>query len=141
MSNELVGAWRLDSYTVRDEHGLEVRPLGEHPTGLLLITADGWMSAHVAAAAPDRPDFGSPHTLADPDQQAAAFRTYVGYAGRYRVDGERFITRVEVSPHPNWSGTEQVREMELTGDRLLLRGKVVRMTADMRWRRVATRTR
>ena len=137
MLDQLVGTWRLESFSTRDEQGHEVRPLGEHPVGLLVITGDGWMSAHVAAAPSDRPDFGSPDTLGEPNQQAAAFRTYAGYAGRWRVEGDRFVTRVEVSAQPNWVGTEQVREIELSGDGLLLRGIVVRMTADMRLRRLA----
>jgi hypothetical protein len=135
--DELAGVWELESYAMRDEDGHEVAPFGKQPVGLLVITADGWMSAHMAAGATDRPDFGSAQTLGGAEQQAAAFRTYAGYAGRWRVEGKRLITTVAVTVHPNWLGTEQVREFELTGGRLRLRAAVVRMTADMMWRRVA----
>jgi hypothetical protein len=40
------------------------------------------------------------------------------YTGKYRMDGNRWITTVDVAWNPAWHGTEQVRSFELVGDRL-----------------------
>ncbi len=55
MPHELAGTWQLESWTARDQHGNVEKPFGEQPTGLLVITTDGWMSVQLAAS--DRPHF------------------------------------------------------------------------------------
>lgn len=42
----------------------------------------------------------------------------LAYTGTSRIDGNRWITRVEVSWNPSWGGTEQERTFELHGDAL-----------------------
>jgi len=46
------------------------------------------------------------------------FNSLVAYTGPYRVDGEKWITTVEVSASPAWVGTEQARAFQISGDRL-----------------------
>jgi hypothetical protein len=46
------------------------------------------------------------------------FNTLVAYTGPYRVDGDKWITMVEVSMNPAWVGTEQTRMFQISGDRL-----------------------
>jgi Lipocalin-like domain len=124
MSGHLVGVWQLESWTARDSRGNVEKPFGEHPTGVLVITADGWMSVHVAAS--DRPDFPTrSNPFGKPDEHAAAFVGYISYAGRYRTDGGRLVTTVQVSSIPNWVGSEQVRDLEFARDSLVLRPPVV----------------
>lgn len=54
----LIGTWRLVSYEATSvDDGEVVRPYGEHPLGLIMYTADGYMSAQITT--PDRPLFGS----------------------------------------------------------------------------------
>ncbi|MCX4460514.1 lipocalin-like domain-containing protein (plasmid) [Streptomyces sp. NBC_01340] len=53
----LIGTWRLVSYEATSvDDGEVVRPYGEHPLGLIMYTADGYMSAQITT--PDRPLFG-----------------------------------------------------------------------------------
>lgn len=120
MPSELVGTWQLESWTARDERGAIQQPFGPSPTGLLVITADGWMSVLLTAS--DRPNFptGS-NPFGESAEQSAAFVTCISYAGRYRTDGDRLVTTVYVSSIPNWVGTEQIREVELANDSLILR--------------------
>lgn len=76
---QLVGTWQLESGTARTESG-EVRlPLGDRPQGVLIITAVGWLSNHIASR--DRPRFKA-LPLGDPAEQAGAFATYTGYRTR-----------------------------------------------------------
>jgi hypothetical protein len=53
-----------------------------------------------------------------PDEQAAAFRSMIAYTGKFRLEGEKFITEVDVAWNEAWVGTEQVRFWRLEGDRL-----------------------
>ena len=46
------------------------------------------------------------------------FNTLVAYTGPYRVDGDTWITTVEVSMNPAWVGTEQTRAFFTSGERL-----------------------
>jgi hypothetical protein len=120
MPSALVGTWQLESWTARDEQGTSEHPFGPSPTGLLVITADGWMSVLLTAS--DRPNFPtSSNPFGEPPEQSAAFVTCISYAGRYRSDGDRLMTTVYVSSIPNWVGTEQIREVELADDTLVLR--------------------
>ena len=48
----------------------------------------------------------------------ALFRTAMAYSGRYRVDGGRFITKIDSSWNEAWNGTEQERFYKLDGDTL-----------------------
>ena len=106
---ELVGSWRLASL-VRRSGGRTEHPFGEQPVGLLLYTPDGRMSVHLASA--DRELLSSLDLTELPEAEAAsAFRTYLGYAGRYRISGDTVVHEVEVSSVSDWVGTELVRRV------------------------------
>jgi Lipocalin-like domain len=44
--------------------------------------------------------------------------TLVAYTGTYRLEGEEWITNLDVAWNPEWIGTEQKRFFKLEGDRL-----------------------
>lgn len=54
---------------------------------------------------------------ADQDR-ADLFQTMVAYTGTYRVEGNKWITKVDVAANPALVGTEHERSFQLTGDRL-----------------------
>lgn len=121
---DLHGSWQLESWTIgysnRDEF---TYPYGEDPTGLLLYTADGWMSAsicrHERALFPQDVSFRK-----IPDAtKAEAFSSYFHYAGRYRVVDGDVIHYVSQSLNPDFPGTEQLRHAEMDGQTLVLSGK------------------
>lgn len=121
---ELNGTWQLESWTIgysdRDDY---TYPYGEDPQGLLLYTADGWMSASICRK--DRallPQDVSFRKLPD-EVRAAAFASYFHYAGRYRVVEGDVIHYVTQSLNPNFPGSEQLRHAELDGQTLVLSGK------------------
>jgi len=109
--NDLHGCWRLIS-----QHGETQRtnerlyPLGERPFGRLVLMPDGHMIALLVAE--DRKEGQS-----DSDQ-AALFRSMLAYTGTYRVEGDRFIVKVDASWNEAWTGTDQERFYILDGDRL-----------------------
>lgn len=123
-ASDLTGAWQLESWTIgysdRDEL---TTPFGEEPQGLLLYTADGWMSASICR--PGRapfPEGQSPRSIGD-EVKARAYASYFHYAGRYRVVDGDVIHYVSQSLNPNFPGSEQLRHAELDGHTLVLSGK------------------
>jgi len=52
---------------------------------------------------------------------AKLFRSMVAYSGRWSIDGEKFVTRVDMAYEPSWIGTEQVRHYAFDGQTLSLR--------------------
>ena len=136
-----LGTWRLRSWRAESDDGEVIHPLGERVQGLIHYHAGGRMS--VLIAAPDRPRFATDDLLAgSAAEKAAAFESFIAYAGSFEV-GDGFVThRLEVCSFPNWVGTEQKRYAALTGDTLTLstdpipqRGKPRR--AVLVWERVA----
>ena len=121
---DLVGAWRLESWTVgyadRDDFSY---PYGQDPQGLLVYSDDGWMSACIARnGRPLFPDKVNYRKMPDADK-GEAFSSYFHYAGRYRVQEGDVIHYVTHSLNPNFPGSEQLRHAELDGLTLVLSGK------------------
>jgi hypothetical protein len=108
----LIGAWTLLTCdTEYQDTGAREPYFGAvPPKGYLILTSQGRMTALLVGGdrAPGETD----------KEQATLFRTMIAYAGRYRFDGNRFITTVDVSWNEAWTATEQVRFYTLHGDRL-----------------------
>jgi len=108
---ELHGCWRLHSFTteLRDSNE-RTQPWGTNPNGHLIFSSDGRMMVLVTAK-PREP--GSTD-----DAVVELFRTMMAYTGRYRIDGDRFITRIDSSWNEAWNGSEQERFYRLDGETL-----------------------
>ena len=110
-SAKVVGTWKLVSFVNEFQDGSEPRgAYGNRPTGYIIFTPDGRMMAVVEAEGRKPPE--------NDEQRAAAFRTIIAYTGMYRLQGDKFTTKVDVSWNPAWVGTEQVRDYRLEGDQL-----------------------
>jgi len=118
--NILVGVWNLVSYIVTNEKGeLINEPLGQDPKGQLIYTENGYMAVNCMSSS--RPHFGNGYSFqAHTKEKVQAFNSYFGYNGTYELQENRVIHHVTVSSFPNWSGTNQIREMKLDGDQLTL---------------------
>lgn len=127
----IVGTWKLVSVVYEDQDTKQRTPVyGEHPKGFQIATLDGRWLALVTAEGRT-----VPQTDAD---RAQALRSMIAYAGRYRVENGKVITKVEVAWNEAWVGGEQTRFIRFEGDDLLhiesppmphpnLAGKVVRV--------------
>lgn len=108
---DITGIWRLLSCNTEfKEAGNRVALLGPDPIGYLILTPNGRMMVVLSASEMDTPT--------DQTGRAEAFRNTVAYTGQYRVENDRWITDVEVSWHPAWKGTEQIRNFEVRGNQL-----------------------
>ena len=115
----LPGAWRLERWTLEYPDGRVVRPFTPAVQGLLIYTTDGHLSAVLQAPGRARLSSEDLTRVADADK-AAAFAGCVQYAGRWHVEGDTVVHAVEFAGNPNLTGTRQVREARLEGERLEL---------------------
>ena len=118
-NDSLVGTWELVSARGVGVDGRPSEPFGRNPGGTIVITRDGWMSAIITHSG--RAPLSGDRTTSPVGERAEAFASSLAYSGRYRVEGSRFITRVEYSTIPNWVNTDQAREIRIEGDRLIFR--------------------
>ena len=127
---QIIGTWKLVSVMYEDQETKTLTPvLGNNPRGRQIATADGRWLALVTAD--NRP---VPKT---DEERAQALRTMISYSGRYRVEGNKVTTKVEIAWNEAWVGGEQVRFVRFEGDKLFIEsppmphpnvgGKVVRV--------------
>jgi hypothetical protein len=116
----LIGVWRLLRIEVLVS-GDVVYPYGEHPVGRLTYDEAGRTSAQVM-----RP--GRKSSVTDPARVSLASEVelrqiadgYVGYYGRFTLDGKTLIHHIEACTLPAWVGTDQKRQYEFIGSQLAL---------------------
>ena len=126
-----IGTWRLISFAFTDETGAVFHPLGERPAGLVLVTADGYFALNFMAG--ERSNFATEDLFGGNDaERARAAAEIVSFAGPYEFDGAAVSVTVEYSVFPNWIGGTQVREVEVSGDTLILRTEGARLFAGAR---------
>ncbi len=121
--SQILGAWQLTSFEARDLATGVVRcPLGEKPSGLILYTADGYMSAQLAT------------TPCGAD--------YIAYGGRFHLDEQTSVVHhdVTMSMMPELLAAPQYRDARVDGDLLTLSatmtdGDGVTLDSTLVWRR------
>jgi hypothetical protein len=96
----LIGAWELQGMVSVGSDGGVGHPLGEHPSGVILYTPDGGVSATISA---------------EPSSGAVD----VSYAGWVSIDGNAITHHVLVGADPYRAGELLVRDAELTTDGML----------------------
>ncbi|BDB43747.1 MULTISPECIES: lipocalin-like domain-containing protein [Mycobacterium] len=122
LAEALLGGWLLESFVSRHDGTDEVRhPFGDNPSGLILYTADGHMSAQLTPGGDGE---------------------FVSYGGRFDVDeaAATVCHHVVISTLPELLRQPQIRHAKIDGDRLTLsvtqtsaKGRVVHST--LVWRR------
>jgi len=109
--NKVLGTWKLVSYEVEVQATGQKLPLmGEKPTGYTIFSPEGRVFFVLT---------GEGRKAAKTDQERAELlNTLVAYTGIYRIEGDKWATKVDVAWNPEWVGTEQVRTFRLDGERL-----------------------
>jgi lipocalin-like protein len=108
---QLLGVWKLESfYTEFQATGEKKRLYGEKPSGYLVFTPEKRMIGIITAEGRKKPETD--------EDRVAAFRSLISYSGIYRVEGDKWITKVDVSWLETWVGTDQMRFFRVDGDRL-----------------------
>ena len=108
---KIQGIWQLVSFQVEFQATGERQDVrGKNPTGYINFTPEGRMGVIIT-------NEGRQPATTDQDR-AELFKTLVAYTGLYRVEGDKWITKVDVSANPAWVGTEQTRSFKIDGNRL-----------------------
>ena len=118
--NKLVGTWKLVSASTVDSSGEpDKAPYGVNPVGLLTYTEDGRVCALISFGGRKPLSIGAkqPALL---EEQAEAFKTFLAYGGRYRLNDDKVIHSVEIASIQNWVNQELVRRMKFQDDHLVL---------------------
>jgi Lipocalin-like domain len=137
-NNELVGTWNLVSASSTTSAGEPSEaPYGSGPVGFLTYTGDGRVTALISYGGRKPLPFGG----GTQEEQAEAFKTFLAYAGRYSISGDKVTHYIEVSSIQNYVNKELVRSVKVQGDRIILttpptpvNGKI--QTVELIWQRV-----
>ena len=119
--NRFIGVWTLESFTERSDGTEESTPLGEEPQGLLIYTADGFVSAQLMRAKRE-PLKTDPWEAEDTGNSADLTEDYIAYCGRYEIDEEssEVIHLPLVALRPNLIHQEQRRSFTFEEEKLTL---------------------
>ena len=112
-AKQLVGSWKLTSWTIQVIDGEATQPFGPNPKGRAVFTPDGFSAFMIA-----RPDRKPATSDAD---SAALLKSLMVYTGKFTVDGDKLTTNVDLSWNEILTGTAQVRFFKLEGDKLFVR--------------------
>jgi Lipocalin-like domain len=113
---KLVGSWKLISVSSKKRDGRTDSPYGLTPSGVLTYSDDGRMSALISFDGRKPLPFGGGTS----EDQAEAFRTFLGYAGSYKLDGDKVVHRVEVSSIQSLVDKDLIRTVKFDADRIVL---------------------
>jgi hypothetical protein len=108
----LAGTWKLVSWQVIVANEPPQNVFGSKPTGYLVLTREG---RSIVVTTADNRKGG----MADAER-AALHKSMLAYTGKYRVEGNDFVTIVDVSWNQDWIGTEQRRHFRIEGDKLFI---------------------
>ena len=111
-SDDLIGNWKLVSWQVIVENEPPQNVFGSNPKGYLILTREG-RSIVVTTADNRKSGMGDA-------ERAALHKSMLAYSGKYRIEGNDFITLVDVSWNETWNGTEQRRHFRIEGDKLFI---------------------
>ena len=112
-AKQLVGSWKLTSWTIQVIDGEATQPFGPNPKGRAVFTPDGF-SAFMIARSDRKP------ATSDADS-AVLLKSLMVYTGKFTVDGDKLTTNVDLSWNEILTGTAQVRFFKLEGDKLSIR--------------------
>jgi Lipocalin-like domain len=118
-ASSLVGVWKIVSGTNTNDGATKVGSYGEKPNGRVIYTASGHYAS--IGTRDGLPSFksGSRMTGTAEENQAIVQGSNSNF-GRYSVtpDGKAVVYHVEGGTWTPWNGTDQKRELVLTGDEM-----------------------
>ena len=120
--NSIIGTWKLLSFKVHEfgEDGRVRYPYGSDVSGLLIYDRQGYMSETIAANT--RPQVSAIDTSLMVDEEKMAIAEHFsGYAGKFEIQDDTILHHIEVSFHPNRTGTTQEKSYCFDDEKLILR--------------------
>jgi Lipocalin-like domain len=136
--DKLVGTWKLIGASSTTSTGEKIQnPYREDPVGFLTYTAEGRVSSVIS--------YGGRKPLSMSggkiEEQAEGFKTFLAYAGRYTLSGDKLRHHIEVSSIQNYVGRDLIRTVKFDGGCMTLitpptsvNGKI--QTLELVWQRL-----
>ena len=113
----LEGTWKLVSSTrTNTTTGATTDSFGPNPLGYIMYGKDGRMMVLITRS--DRPKADSTDKMTD-EQRSRLFSSMLAYSGTYKFDGETIEHHIDGSWNQVWTGTTQIRNVKIDGDRLI----------------------
>jgi hypothetical protein len=112
---KLAGTYKLVSSTRTLVDSGQVETYSKEQ-GFITYGNDGRMLVLIIRG--DRPKPESLATMTD-QQRADLFRTLNAYGGTYKFDGKTMEHHIDISANEVWTGTTQIRDVKMDGDRLI----------------------
>lgn len=137
-NEKLLGTWKLVSASSTTSKGeRNETPYGASPAGFLTYSADGTVTALISHSGRKSLTAGGGSL----EEQAEAFKTFLAYAGRYTLSGDKVTHHVEVSSIQNYVDKGLVRVVKFEDDRIILRTPPTKMdgkiqTIELIWQRL-----
>jgi hypothetical protein len=108
---KILGIWKIVSYEWETQAtGVREPIMGKNPTGYIIFTPEWRMMVIITGEGRKAPK-------TDQDR-ADLLKSMSAYTGMYRLEGDKWITKVDVAWSPLRVGTEQVRFFRFDDDRL-----------------------
>ena len=112
-ARQLVGSWKLSSWTIQIIGGEATEPFGPNPHGRAVFTADGYVTFVIVA--------GNRKPATSREEAAALLKSLLVYTGKFTIEDDKFTTKVDISGNELLTGQDQVRFFKLEGDKLTIR--------------------
>ena len=136
-TKDLVGTWRNVSNVNIRQDGSRADVFGRSGTGMAIFASDGRFA--IVNNNPDTPKFASNNRAqGTPEENKAAVLGSIALYGTYSVVNKVIAFKVEGSSYPNWTGTEQKRNLKsFTKDEFTWSLPAsIGGTAEVTWRRL-----
>jgi hypothetical protein len=109
-AKDFVGTWKMVKNTVTSPDGKKSDAFGMKGTGMGTFTSDGRFV--IVNVNPDTPKFAAKaRDKGTADENKAAVNGGIGLYGTYKVANKEITMHVDGSTYPNWSGTDQKRDL------------------------------
>jgi hypothetical protein len=115
----VTGAWKLESFNERVSGGAFKPRFGPNPSGYLIYTPSGRVSATLSGM--HRRPYTSGNTPAAAANCDESVHDFLAYAGTYKIVGSTIFHRIETSVFTNLVGVTLKRGFQLRGDALIIR--------------------
>ena len=110
---QIIGSWKLNNFELKNlTVNKSIFPYGKEPIGILIFSADGFMS--VSIMSDNRINFEVESLqMSSAEEKISAIDTYLSYAGKWRIENDRIYVEVITSLLPNWKDKEHYRTFQL----------------------------